>query len=492
MATYGPTTAGFVSKPLTTILEELDAALRGILGDSAGTEPDGSIPLRSAAGQLKVLIADREAAMWDLLQAVCASLDPSQATEAQLDALASLTGTVRNQASYSTVDVVCVGTNGTVLPSGRIVREVDTLAQFESTADGTINTLTAWAVSTAYDVGQLVRTSTTVPSRIYYCTVAGVSDGSLPPTDEDAAVIDGTVTWLFVAEGTAALVASCQAVESGPIGATAGSLTDIFTPVDGWTSAVNPLDAAAGSDVETDPTFRARRDAELAGQGGSTPSGILAAVSRVNSGSTDPLHQPPTAVKVFYNDTDYVDANGLPAHSVEVLVQGGTTADIAQAIFDAIGAGTASYGNTTSNIVDTEGRAQTVNWSRPVEVPIYVTAVVRYDSSAWPEGSEALVAEAAVSALCTYGDSYPISRDVRVSPLNGAIMRGPSEVDDSGTAVVPATTGSSAVEGLLEVESLYIGTSASPTTADQIAIGPREIATFDTSRTIITAATEAP
>lgn len=502
MPTYGPTSAGWVNKALTTILEEFDAGLKAILGDSAGTEADGSIPLDSAAGQIKVLLADAFAALWDLMQLIYASFDPNQATSAQLDALAALTGTVRNQATYSTVTMILTGENGTLLSTGRIVREADSLAQFilpAETGDLTLTnpTLIDRQTLTAYVEGDICSHGSGGDLNILVCIVAGTTSASTTPFSLafNDTVVDGTVTWLSCNDyGTSYAYAtgSFRAVDTGPVGGAAQQITDIFTPVDGWLYAVNALDAVAGRDKESDPTFRARRDAELAGQGGSTPDGILAAVSRVNAGSTDANHQPPTTVKVFYNDTDFTDSNGLPPHSCEVLVQGGTTADLAQAIFNAIGAGTNSYGNRTDSVVDSEGRTQSVSWSRPVEVPIYVDAVVRYDSSSWPAGSDLLVAEAAKSALLTYTATYPIARDVRVSPLNGAIMRGPSEVDATGTAVVPATTGSEAVVGLLEVETLFISTSPAPSGATQIPISSREVAVFDTSRTTITASSEEP
>lgn len=54
---------------------------------------------------------------------------------------------------------------------------------------------TAWAATTAYNIGDWVENDT--PNRIYICTVAGTSAGSGGPTGVTAGIIDGTVTWDF-------------------------------------------------------------------------------------------------------------------------------------------------------------------------------------------------------------------------------------------------------------------------------------------------------
>lgn len=490
MATYGITPEGFVLKERTTILDELDVGLKGILGESAGTEPDGSIPLDSVAGQIKVLIADGLAETWELLQAISAAFDTGQAENAALDALAALTGTIRNEATNSVTTLRCFGDYGTALPVGRIVRHATTLDKFSSTVAGTmLLPITNWSALTAYAVGDVVSVFAT--QRIYWCTTAGTSDASAP-TGETDSVTDNSVVWRYLGRGLHYVDVEVQAIETGPIGAAAGTLTDIRTPVSGWNAAINLADVTAGSNIESDPALRARRDAELAGQSSSSPDGIYAAVSRVNAGSTDPSHQPPTAVRVFYNDTDYTDADGLPPHSVEVLVRGGTDQDIAEAVFASVAAGTRTYGNQTSTVVDSEGVSQTVRWSRPEEVEIYVDMTIKFDAAAWPTGSETLIAQAAISALLTQVETFPIAQDVRVSPLMAYVLTGAYQTDDAGNAVVPAAAGSSAIPGLLEVESLYIGTTPSPSTSTQLGIQSRQVAVFDTTRTTATAVAEEP
>ncbi len=489
-ATYGVLATGFYKKPLAVIEDEVDEDLRAILGDSAGTDADGKIPVRSYAGQLKTKMVDREAALWDLLEAVYSSLDPAQAGDASQDVIASLTGSLREAERFSSVTATCVGDPLTSLIAGRVATVEDTAARFLSTVNATIVALTAWAINTVYSVGD----KRTNASRCYVCITAGQSAGSGGPTTTASDITDNVAHWKYLGEGTGAVDVVFQAEVAGEVGALAGDLNEIGTPVSGWKNVVNLLDAEVGNLKETNSNFRQRRDLELAAAGNTTVDAIRANILKVNEGSTDPDHEPPTACKVFYNDTDYTDVNGVPPHSIEVLVKDGTAADIAQAVWDSVGAGTRTYGNTSGSATDSEGVAQTVYYTRPTDVPMYVTAVGRYDAAQWLNISDAdtAVAELMLSAFLTSVDDWEIALDVRLSPLMGGIMRGPAETDDNGDAVVPADPASPAVPGLLEVETLNFATTASPTTNTQVAIAARQIATFDSSRCVFSAAAETP
>lgn len=489
MATvYGLTPEGPLAKPMAVVQDELTTDYLGILGDSAGTETDGSIPLDSVAGQEIAVLTDGFSAMWDLWQGLAAgAFDPNGASGPALDQVCALTGTIRDEESFSTVTETCTGTPLTSLIAGRRVKTTDTNAIFASTQAATIAALTAWASGTGYSVGD----RRTNANRCYVCITSGTSAGSGGPTTTASDITDNTVHWKYLGDGTGAVDVPFQAVDAGPVGALAGTLTSIATPVDGWKNATNLLDAKVGANVETDPALRARREVELAGEGGSTADAIRAAILKVNEGSTDPNHQPPTTCTVFVNDTDAADANGVPPHAVEILVQGGTDQDITQAVWNAVGAGTATFGNQTGIAVDTQGNSQIVYWSRPAAINVYVTCTVGYDATQWPGGSAAVV-QAALSALLTFGLTFPIGTDVRASPLQGAILYKPSSTDDAGNAVVPAPDGSVAASGLLEVSPMYIGTSPSPATSTTIAISNRQLAVFDSSRCTITAVAETP
>ena len=131
---------------------------------------------------------------------------------------------------------------------GRVATVTGTLARFATTAEKTIAALTAWAQSTAYLVGD----RRTANGNAYHCTVAGTSLGSgTGPSGTGTAIVDGTATWRYLGVGTGAVDAPFQAEQAGAIGALAGTLATIATPVFGWNNVVNLLDAVVGKLKET-------------------------------------------------------------------------------------------------------------------------------------------------------------------------------------------------------------------------------------------------
>lgn len=480
MSTYGVTTQGFVAKPLAVIKGELDAAFKaGPLGESAGTEPDGSIPGQSLAGQIVAIMADGLAAQWDLQQAVYSSADPGQASDAAQDAVCSITGTVRDPSVQSTVTASCTGDPGTILNLGRAAKVEGTGVKFLSLAGdpgdanapaSTLVAVPAWAVLTAYAVGDRV----TRLARVYHCITAGVSAAAGGPTGTGADIVDGTVHWRYLGEGTAAVDVPFEADTAGPFGALSGKLNQIATPVSGWKTVTNLLDAKVGAYLEGNTSLRLRRDAELHAEGLAAVDAIRHRVLRVGDGTVDAV----TACTVFYNDGDAVSGDGLPPHSVEVLALGGLDQAIADAIWASVGAGIHTHGTITKTVTDSQGNTQTVRFSRPTAIPIWIIANVINDSTpgVFPSNGSALIK----GALKTFGDTYSIGRDVRASALAAAIFDGPSA----------ATPGSTPVPGVLDAVCL-IGVAPAPGTSNPITITSRQIATFDSANisVVLTGAT---
>lgn len=489
MATFGVKPEGFLGKPLATVEAEIDTDLKGILGASAGTEPDGTIPLRSKAGQIKVFLVDLFSEQWDLQQAVYASYRPASASGAALDEVCSITGTIRENAKFSSVVGTCTGTPLTFLPQGRVASVENTGSRFATLTDATIAAVGAWVALTLYALGDRRSNG----GNVYLCITAGTSAGSGGPSGTSSDITDGTVHWKWLGAGDGAVDVTFEAEVAGPIGANAGELNQIATPVSGWSNVVNLLDAEAGALQETDPALRARRDFEVTLSGNATADAILAAISAVNQSSQDPAHRPPSSVRVLYNDEDVPDANGVPAHSVEVIVEDGTAQDIANEIWKSVATGIRTYGNQTSTVIDKQGRPQTLKWTRPTPVDLYIVSTVYYDPSKWPSsGAGPLVEQGSISAILTFADGYPPGFSVRTAPLSAALFDGPSALNSDGTALFPAPVGASPMPGILDATPFYIGTSPSPVSSAPVTINVREIAKFDSTRITITATPEAP
>lgn len=452
--TYGITSAGFTPEPLAQVQADLQAALRAAFGADIDLSANGPF------GQLVGILAEREANLWQLAQAIYSATYPDTATGAQLDDLCSLTGVVRLPASKSTVSTVLVGSNGTAVPSGTLFATSPGGTQFATQAAATIATLAAWTASTLQAVGDL-RTN---GGNIYSCTAPGTTASSGGPTGTGTAITDGGATWRYCGSGTAAVAAACAATATGTLAAPSGTLTVISTAVAGLTSVVNPLDAVIGAAVETDAALRLRRTGLLRAQGNAALAAVQAKVFAVTG---------VTAALAYQNAGDVTDGAGRPPHSVEVVVQGGTDAAVASALFGALAGGIASYGTyTPQTVTDSAGTVQTVKFTRPTSVLVYAAVTVTR-GSAYPSDGDARVKQAIVDyanglipePTNGVGTAFQIGQTVYARPLVAAIL--------------------DAVPGVLDIPTLNIGTSASPTTSTPLTMTYNQLAAFDTSRVTV-------
>jgi len=113
------------------------------------------------------------------------------------------------------------------------------------------------------------------------------------------------------------------AAVAGNIAAPAGTINIINTAQYGWQSFVSTSDATQGTAVETDAALRTRQSVSVDKQAVSVLNGMTSAIANVPG---------VTRYKAYQNATNATDANGLPAHSMSLVVAGGTSSAIAAAI----------------------------------------------------------------------------------------------------------------------------------------------------------------
>lgn len=394
MPSYGLTFDGFVSKTIDIIREELNASLREAFGNSI------DLGDRSVFGHIVGIISERLAQLWELAEVVNSSQDPDKATGAALDALATLTGTFREPASYSAVTLALTGTPATVVAAGTQVSTLSTSKLFETTALATITAVSAWTITTAYLVGARVTNS----GNVYECITAGTSAGAGGPTTTAADITDGTAHWTYLGAGTAAIDVTARANETGAIEAYARDITQINTAVAGLSGVINLLDADVGREVATDLELRLQRENELGGLGSTPVNALRAKLLQIAD---------VVSVTVFENVLDSVDADGMPPHSVEALVRGPTspTAAFDQTVCDTllanVAAGIVTHGTVSGTSTDSQGTSHTMKFSRPVEVPIYIWLSLVYDAKLYPTNGDDLVKQAIVD----WGDAMPSGKD---------------------------------------------------------------------------------
>ena len=441
MTTYGLTTTGFVQKTVADLKAEIEAALRASFGNSIDLSP------QSVFGQLVGVLVDRLADLWSLGGAVHAAFTPDGASGTSLDDLCAITGTVRLAAAPSEVFLTLAGTTGTEVVDGSVVTVGVAGTRFSNPDSVTLVAADAWVTSTLYTVGDAVARG----GNIYVCTAQGTSGAG--PSGTGTAIVDGTCTWRYMSAGTGvAEFILFESEDNGPLAAPAYTLDTIGTPVSGWAAAINTLDASPGRYLESDAALRIRRELEIRTSGKASLDAIRAALIDVDD---------VTSARVFENPTDVTDVNGLPPHSIEALVTGGTDADVAASVFSEKAAGIATYGSSSAVVTDAAGGTHTVYFSRPTLVPIYVTYNLTVDLAEWPADGAAQVQ----AALVAWGDAQVAGKDVVSSAAMAQAFR---------------------VLGVLDGAAL-LGTAPSPTLPTTIAINMRQLATYDTSRVVVTA-----
>lgn len=256
------------------------------------------------------------------------------------------------------------------------------------------------------------------------------------------------------AGGSVTVTATCET--AGAINALAGQVNAIATPVAGWTSVTNPNPAVVGQPIETDAQLRERQALSVELPSQTLLSGTIAAIAATAG---------VTRYKVLENATGAVDAFGNPPHSVTAVVEGGTDAAVAQAIYDNRGIGplmnpTSTSGATTVNIVDPNtGIVTPVGFSRPTYQQIYVTI----NAHLLTGGTTATIT-AIQTAITNYLNDLQIGETVSFSGLMAIAMN-----------VNPDLT-----NPIVLIEGLFLGTAPNPTASVDLVMNFYQVAQANT------------
>jgi uncharacterized phage protein gp47/JayE len=349
-------------------------------------------------GQLNGIFAAQLREAWEVIQVAYNGFNPDAAEGFLLEKLSALTGTLREGATKSTVSLSCNLNLGTTLQAG-----------------------------------------------VHFSNVAGDPDNRWTPAED------------YTAPGAGAQAVDFEAETAGAVTANAGTITVISTPVVGWNSCTNPLDATIGKEIDLDAELRQRREEELRATGSATVDAIRSDVLA----DEDVLQ-----CSVFENTSNVVDANGLPPKSIEVVLFDGSPPvlsnnEIAQLIFDTKPAGIETFGLESGTATDSLGVFHTIKFSRPNERQVWIEMFVKVDIATGYAGAAAL--EAALVALNT--SNLLQGRDVIAARLVEVAM---------------------SFDGIFDMTSPpQLGFAPAPVGTSNLTIGMREIARLDTSRITI-------
>lgn len=168
-------------------------------------------------------------------------------------------------------------------------------------------------------------------------------------------------------------------------------------------SVTIPLASTPGVAVESDAELRARQTVSTALPSKSVLDGTIGAVGNVSG---------VTRFKGYENDTNSTSADGLPAHSIAIVAEGGSSADIAQAIAVHKTPGTYTYGTTAVTVYDQYGVPNTIRFFRPTVVPIKVVVNIQA-----LQGYSTPYADQIKAAVAAYINALGIGTDVLYTKL---------------------------------------------------------------------------
>lgn len=251
--------------------------------------------------------------------------------------------------------------------------------------------------------------------------------------------------------GSVTVTATCA--NSGAVAAVAGSITKINTPTRGWTAVSNANAATVGSAAETDAQLRVRQSQSVAIPALTPFDAVDGAIANVAG---------VTRHKLYENDSGAVNSDGIPAHSIAAIVDGGDVTEIAQTIRGKKGQGVATFGSTTVTVPDKYDNPHAISFSRSTDVPIYVAITLKVFT-----GYTTQIGEQIKQAIADYINSLKIGDDVLLSriysPANlGVVSGGNAKYYDINALTIGKSAGSQAAANIV----IAFNESASCSTAN--------------------------
>ncbi|MEL6348951.1 MAG: baseplate J/gp47 family protein [Myxococcota bacterium] len=378
----GLTATGFIPKRAADFKADFEAKYLAEL-EARGLPTDVDFTRDVFLGPLSVAISTILGEGEALDQALFDAWNVNNATGILADNLGQIVGVPRNVATNSTATVTLTGESGTFIPQNSLVAGGDVGSpQWRTTAD--------------------VRLSTTSP---------------------------------FTAD------VAVEAVEAGEITAAATTITQIITPVSGWTAVSNAVAADPGEPAEDDAAYLLRRVQSLQIRGAGALKAIRAALLDL-----DYLE----AAIVIDNDRDTPQTVGgklLPAHSIGVVVYPDPATDarrdeIAKTIFSKLaGPAYVSGSDVVRVVTDSAGHQKIIRFDVATDLSVAVAVTVTLELGfTLPEIQVAITAAvtAYFAALAVGSPIYDLDILALCAAVEGVARAGVTL--NGANAVVPTIT----------------------------------------------------
>ena len=400
MSDYGVTDKGFVIKRMDVIMEEVHNDLTEGFGfDTRLLKPSFlDVLVTSACGQL--------AELWEELQNSYYAKYPATATGVNLDNAVQYGG-IRREANQKTCyPLHCTGDDGTDI-SDAVVATATTpeIRLSASPNDSTV-------ISRENFNSVSVRVAA-VEIGVYTISINGTAYSYTNAGSSETEILNGLASAVTDSSFSVSVANNTVVIESNEVGKsnvlilsdnlTTASVTSIvnflcedygkitlpngiiITQVNniaGFRSVTNLVQPSYGRLQETDVELRQAYIAKSALRSNTMLDSIVSEL--LNN-----VEYVETATG-YENDGDTVNSDGLPPHSVELVVEGGSDTDIANAILRRKAGGIQTYGSVVVNVPGVYGESIPIKFNRPTYLYAWIKVILHGDAAKIPANYQTL------------------------------------------------------------------------------------------------------
>lgn len=226
------------------------------------------------------------------------------------------------------------------------------------------------------------------------------------------------------------------------------------TPIPGWQSLTTTEDAILGAPVESDALLRIRQTVST-GLPAQTPlEAIVANVANLPG---------VTGFAAYENDTGTTDGNGIPGHSICIVVAGGDPFAICTTIADKKNPGTGTFGSVEEIIIDPTGVPNTIRYQPLSTVTAYFVLGIHPLNIAYTTSIGQLAVNAVAQALSNLviGETAFVNKLFGAANLNGDAATAVSGLTQQQLDIYSAT---------YNVTYIHLGIAPNPPTQVDISI----------------------
>lgn len=376
MSEYGVTDTGFVQKRLDVVIREIHQDL------TEGFGVDTSINPQSFLNVLVTGFSDKIAELWEVAAETYYSEYPSSATNLSLDNAVAFGGIKRVMDQKTYYSVLCTGDDGTFVQQGTIIQSTTkppvmfAASQGKEISRSNFNRVAVKILSVqqqaAYTIGinGNIYNFSSGPNPTVEYILKGLKESITDPgytvrVDGEKLIIEDRSLQksnsLLLSENittdSVSTLISFGSDGYGKYNLPEGSITSIVTNTEGLKSCVNLVAPVYGRLQETDVELRQSYIKRIAARSTRMVDSITSAIIDGVQGVV--------SAKGYENDSNEVDEDGRPPHSVEIIVDGGSETAIAQVILEKKAGGIQTVGAVKVDVPDLYGKTIPIKFNRP-------------------------------------------------------------------------------------------------------------------------------